>query len=83
VLIDGVLGGLWHHRRSGRRVAITAELFRPLTTGPRGQLESHAERIADFLRAEPARSSGRCDHGLTSKTRGRPPEARSAFCGAE
>lgn len=58
VLIDGVVGGLWHQRRSGRRVEITAELFRPLTTTQKGQLRAQTERIGDFLRAEPTLSLG-------------------------
>ena len=54
VLIDGVVGGLWHQVRSGRRVEITAELFRPLTTPQQDELRAQAERIGDFLRAEPS-----------------------------
>jgi hypothetical protein len=54
VLIDGAVGGLWHQRRSGRRVEITAELFRPLTMPQKDELRAQAERIGDFLGAEPS-----------------------------
>lgn len=53
VLIDGVVGGLWQQRRSGQRVEITAELFRPLTTPRKDELRAQAERIGDFVGAEP------------------------------
>ncbi len=58
VLIDGVVGGLWHQRRSGRSVEITAELFRPLTTPQMDDLQVQAERIGDFLGAEPSLAIG-------------------------
>jgi hypothetical protein len=59
VLIDGVAGGLWHQRRSGRRVEITAELFWPLTTPQKDELRAQAERNGDFLGAEPSLDIGR------------------------
>lgn len=53
VLIDGVVGGLWQQYRSGQRVECTVELFRPLTTPLKDDLWAQAERIGDFLGAEP------------------------------
>jgi hypothetical protein len=32
LLVDGVVGGVWHQRRSGRKLAITVEALRELTT---------------------------------------------------
>jgi hypothetical protein len=58
VLIDGVVGGLWHQRRSGRRVEITAELFRPLRTPQKDELMAQADRIGGFLRADASLAIG-------------------------
>jgi hypothetical protein len=49
MLVDGVVGGLWHQRRSGRRIEITAEPFRRLTPPQAKELAAQAERIGDFL----------------------------------
>ena len=34
LLVDGVVGGVWHQRRSGRKLAIIVEPLRELTVGP-------------------------------------------------
>jgi winged helix DNA-binding protein len=49
ILVDGVVGGLWHQRRRGYTIEITAEPFRPLTSPQFDELASQAERIGDFL----------------------------------
>ncbi|HEV7663908.1 MAG TPA: crosslink repair DNA glycosylase YcaQ family protein [Chloroflexota bacterium] len=43
LLVDGVVGGVWHQRRSGRQFAITVEPLRELTATQRQQVatESH------------------------------------------
>ena len=51
VLLDGVVGGLWHRRRSGRQLEITVEPFGRLTTGQRRQVQAEAERVGAVLEA--------------------------------
>lgn len=49
LLLDGVVGGVWHQRRAGRRAVITVEPLRRLTAARRRALESEAERVASAL----------------------------------
>jgi len=49
LLVDGVVGGLWHRRRSGRRLEVTVEPFRRLTARQRGQVEVEAARVGEVL----------------------------------
>jgi hypothetical protein len=49
LLIDGTVAGVWHQRRSGRRIAITVEPLRPLTAAGRRELGGQAERVAAVL----------------------------------
>ena len=58
LLVDGVVGGVWHGRRSGRRVEITAEPLRELTTGQRRDLEADAALVGRVLEAEPVLAIG-------------------------
>ncbi|HKS03468.1 MAG TPA: crosslink repair DNA glycosylase YcaQ family protein, partial [Arthrobacter sp.] len=52
ILIGGVVRGLWHHRRSGKKLEITAELFHPPGPAQLAELARQAERIGQFLQAE-------------------------------
>ncbi|MEU9110908.1 winged helix DNA-binding domain-containing protein [Streptomyces sp. NPDC048483] len=49
VLIDGVVGGVWHQRRAGRRVHVTVEPLAPLTAGRRRALEAQVQRVGEIL----------------------------------
>jgi hypothetical protein len=53
LLLDGVVAGVWHARRSTRGVAITIEPLRDLSARQRSATEAEAHRIAGFLRVEP------------------------------
>jgi hypothetical protein len=53
LLVDGVVGGVWHQRRSGRGVEITVEPLRELTTAQRLGLEAEAALVGRVLEAEP------------------------------
>ncbi len=46
VLVDGVVGGVWHQRRSGRRLAITVEPLRELTPTQRRELDDEVSLVA-------------------------------------
>jgi hypothetical protein len=49
VLIDGVVRGIWHQRRSGKKVDITVEPFAELTAKQRRELDGQADRIGEVL----------------------------------
>jgi len=51
LLVDGVVGGVWHQRRSGRRLAITVEPLRELTAPQRRQLDDEAGLVGAVMAA--------------------------------
>jgi hypothetical protein len=58
LLIDGVVGGVWHQRRSGRNVALTVESVRELTRLQRRQLDDEVDLVATVLEARPTLTVG-------------------------
>jgi hypothetical protein len=58
MLIDGVVGGVWHLRRSGRRVEVTVEPLGDLSTAQRRELEAEAALVGAVLEGEPALTIG-------------------------
>ena len=58
VLVDGVVGGLWHQRRSGRKLVITVEPLRELTATQRRQLERDVELVGAVMEATPTLTVG-------------------------
>jgi hypothetical protein len=58
VLVDGVVGGVWHHRRSGRRLAITVEPLGELTATRRRQLEEEVDLVGSVMEAKPTLTVG-------------------------
>lgn len=58
LLIDGVVGGVWHQRRSGRKVAITVEPLDDLTPTQRRQLDDEVDLVATVMEAEPTLTVG-------------------------
>jgi hypothetical protein len=58
LLVDGVVAGLWHQRRSGRTLEITVEPFNDLTSVQRRELDEQVERTADFLEGIPRLTVG-------------------------
>jgi hypothetical protein len=58
LLLDGVVGGVWHQKRSGSRVTITVEPLRRLTTAQRAALDVEVERIGHVVQARPALTVG-------------------------
>jgi hypothetical protein len=51
LLVDGVVGGVWHQRRSGRKLAITVEPLRELTSSQRRQLDDEADLVGAVMEA--------------------------------
>jgi hypothetical protein len=58
LLVDGVVGGVWHQRRSGRNLAITVEPLRELTATQRRQLEDEVELVGAVMEAKPTLAVG-------------------------
>jgi winged helix DNA-binding protein len=48
LLVDGVVAGLWHQRKSARSIAITVEPFGELTAGQHRELADEARRLGEF-----------------------------------
>jgi hypothetical protein len=53
LLVDGTVAGVWHQRRSGRRLQVTVEPFGRLTLARRRDLDDQVQRIGQFLEADP------------------------------
>jgi hypothetical protein len=51
VLVDGVVGGVWHQRRSGRRLAVTVESLGGLTATQRRQLQDEVDLVGAVMEA--------------------------------
>jgi hypothetical protein len=58
LLVDGVVGGVWHQRRTGRRLAVTVEPLCELRPSHRRQLDDEVELLAAVLEAEPTLTVG-------------------------
>jgi hypothetical protein len=58
LLIDGIVAGVWHQRRSGRWLEITVEPFEQLTAKERRDLDEQVERMGAFLNAHPRLTIG-------------------------
>ena len=51
LLVDGVVGGVWHQRRSGRKLAITVEPLCELTAVQRRQLGDEVDLVSTVMAA--------------------------------
>ena len=51
LLVDGMVGGVWHQRRSGRKLAITVEPLRELTASQRRQLDDEIDLVGAVMEA--------------------------------
>ncbi|MFD5201721.1 winged helix DNA-binding domain-containing protein [Streptomyces sp. NPDC058375] len=49
LLVDGVVAGVWHQRRSGRRMTVTVEPLKPLSASRSRALEEQVERVATIM----------------------------------
>lgn len=58
LLLDGVVAGVWHQRRAGRRIAITVGPLSPLSAAQRRGLEEQAARIGTILEGTPELTIG-------------------------
>ena len=51
LLVNGVVGGVWHQRRSGRKLAITVEPLHELTAHQRRQLDDEVDLVGAVMEA--------------------------------
>jgi hypothetical protein len=51
LIVDGLVEGVWHQKRSGRKVAVTVEPFRRLNASEQTALEERVERIGQIQEA--------------------------------
>jgi len=58
LLVDGVVGGVWHQQRSGRKLAVTVEPLRGLTASQRRQLDAEVELLGAVMEATPTLTIG-------------------------
>jgi Winged helix DNA-binding domain len=58
LLVEGVVGGVWHHRLSGRSVAVTVEPLSPLNATQRRQLDDEVELLGVLMGAKPSLTIG-------------------------
>jgi hypothetical protein len=63
LLVDGVVGGIWNQRRSGRKLDVTVEPLRGLTTTQRRQLDDEVELVGSVMEAKPTLKVGRVTVG--------------------
>lgn len=58
VVVDGVVVGVWHHRRSGRRLHVTVETWADLSATRLKRLEQQVARVGEILEADPELTLG-------------------------
>jgi hypothetical protein len=63
MLIDGVVRGVWHQRRSGTKLAITLEPFAELTARQRREVDDQVVRIGEVLEANASWATGQVTVG--------------------
>ncbi|MEV0238965.1 winged helix DNA-binding domain-containing protein [Streptomyces sp. NPDC050674] len=51
LLVDGVVAGVWHQRRRGRRTTVTVEPLVRLTARQKRELDEQAQRVGEVLEA--------------------------------
>lgn len=63
LIVDGVVAGVWHQRRSGRKIHLTVEPLAPLQPAQQQALQEAAQRIGHILEGETQLSMGKIDVG--------------------
>ncbi|MEV4629444.1 winged helix DNA-binding domain-containing protein [Micromonospora sp. NPDC049523] len=58
LLVDGTVAGVWHLRRSGRKLDVTVESLRRLGKGRQAELDDEVERIGRILEGTPRLTMG-------------------------
>ena len=63
LIIDGVVAGVWHQRRSGKWIEVTVEPLTSLTERHRGAVEAQVLRIGKILESESRLTIGMVNAG--------------------
>jgi hypothetical protein len=63
LLVDGVVAGVWHQRRQGRRTTVTVEPLGKLTASQVRELGERVERAGEVLEARPELVIGKVTSG--------------------
>ena len=63
LLIDGAVAGVWHQRRSGRKIEVTVEPLGRLAADQHLKLQSQVKRIGEILEGEPRLTIGTVSAG--------------------
>jgi hypothetical protein len=63
LVIDGVVAGVWHQRRSGKWIDMTVEPLHMLSAPQRRALQAQVDRIAEILEGEPRLTIGKVTAG--------------------
>lgn len=58
LLVDGLVTGMWERRTRGRRIQITVEATKALTSGQHRRLEAEAARVGAFFDADASLAIG-------------------------
>ncbi|MCC8248345.1 winged helix DNA-binding domain-containing protein [Saccharothrix luteola] len=58
LLVDGVVAGVWHQKRSGRRIVVTVEPFAPLSRAHAAELDREVAWVGEFLEGRPELTVG-------------------------
>ncbi|MEC4017399.1 winged helix DNA-binding domain-containing protein [Streptomyces sp. H27-D2] len=58
LLVAGTVAGVWHQRRSGRKLHITVEPSVPLTAARQRELHDQVERVGEILEGKPELTIG-------------------------
>jgi hypothetical protein len=63
MIVDGLVAGVWHQRRSGRRLDITVESLVDLSPGQEKELREQVERVGLIQEAVPTLTMGEVTTG--------------------
>ncbi|MFS8201020.1 winged helix DNA-binding domain-containing protein [Streptomyces sp. CWNU-52B] len=63
LLVDGVVAGVWHQRRQGKRTTVTVEPLGRLTGTQEKELGEQVERVGEVLEAKPELVVGKVTTG--------------------
>ncbi|GAA3748197.1 winged helix DNA-binding domain-containing protein [Plantactinospora mayteni] len=58
LLVDGLVAGVWHQRRSGRRIDVTVESLVDLSARQLGELDEQVQRVGEILEGAPRLTLG-------------------------
>lgn len=63
LLIDGVVAGVWHQRRAGKKIAIAVEPLSDLPAAHRAALDVEVERVGQIMEGRPELTIGSVNVG--------------------